>query len=203
MTHKPTGGSYCLRRVSEGVCWAVERDRRRLEELGLKVIPIDYPAELVFTKRQIDVMYEAARRKGFPIELLHRPDYLVFSRPRNLIFFWEVKYRDWDPDSPLDDGYFIVPKSQHRMLDFWRQYFGLPLYISVYFRGEWLGYADLFDLPVLKEQYSERHRESFVLLPVFSLSQNLERLVNPVRTQPGKQPSNQETRTPLAHFLFL
>jgi hypothetical protein len=200
MAGKPVGGSYQLRRISEGVCWAVEKDRCRLEELGLRVVPIDYPAELVFTERQMDVIYEAARRKGQPTELLHRPNYLVFSRSLRLIFFWEVKYRDWDPDSPLDDGYFIVPKSQHRMLEFWREYFGVPLYLSVYFRGEWLGYADFFDLPILEERYSKRHNETFVLLPVYALSQDLNRLM-PVRTQQEKQPPPAKGGTPLALFM--
>ena len=145
---------------------AAEKDRVRLEGLGFTVIPLDYPPELVFTRKQHEQL-------KFPYD--YRPDFLVL-KPYGPCFLWEVKYRNYDPGDAVFDEYFLVPISQYNMLRRWEQHFKIPVYISVWFWSEWFGYAKISSLSRLGEIHSQKHKDVFIKLPLSSLNTNLDQL---------------------------
>lgn len=186
-----TGKAYRVERTFSG-SHVLAKDKSNLESLGFKVVPLDFPVEVKLTRKQRYALAEAWKLRREP---RYRPDYLVFGF--GLVFFWEVKFRDWDFEDALADGYFIVPETQYRMLRVWRSIYKVPVYVSVWFGKEWLGYQDIKNLSELQVKYSSKHGENFVLLSATQLETKLEKILGML---PGRE---EKTQTQISRKFFL
>jgi len=162
-----TGKNYLPERFSEGALWALQKDMARLRSLGFTVLEYDLPEQLVLTEEQRQHWRD-------------RPDLVAFRQG----FLWETKYRDYPADEALSEGVFLMPQSQYEMLRRWRQKLRIPLYVSVYFKGEWMGYADIQYLDILQKVRSQKHDETFYQLPLWNLNTDLSQLTGKPRQTP-------------------
>ena len=203
MSRQPSliGKPYRQARVSEVAAWASREDMKRLQQLGFVVLDLDFPPEVKLTDKQREALVEHWKLTGQP---RYRPDFVVIHpwltiAGKPLWFFWETKSRDVDVENAYDLGYWVIPETQFRMLRVWRQKFNQPVYLSLWFQKEWLGYADVSEFEILQTIRSQKHGEAFLHLPVWPLKTDLERLLQ--LRQPPKPATKTSSSLSLAEIM--
>jgi len=143
----------------ESVLKAIENDRRRLEGLGFKVFPLDYPSHIIFS--------EELRRQLTPLDF--RPDFLVL-KPNREAFFWEVASRTGKKLNCL-----LIPYHKLKKYRLWKEKYELPFYLSFWFNGNWLGYMELDQIKVIEKIPSKKrgYVENWIRISLNSFTKSL------------------------------